>query len=316
MKIRSIFASLCLAALAFAIAVAPAHAQATRTWVSGIGNDGNTCTRTSPCLTFARALTQTAARGEINCLDSGSFGTVNIGKSVTINCEGAIGGVQAGNGATGITVNIAANDVVYLRGLDILAASNGVSGISLIQAGELHVEHCLIHGFNFGAASGIAVAASGQSRLFVSDSFITNNGNGILIRPTGSGIVNAAVKQVHLESNGVGLGVDSTAGTGAVNLSLVDSVAAGNGGGSIGVATLTNAAKGIANVMINRTSLSANLVGLRSNGPRSTVRIGDSEITQNTTGVQSSNSGVLQSYGNNQLNGNKTDGTMPTIALH
>ena len=108
----------------------------------------------------------------------------------------------------------------------------------------------------------------GQSRLFVSNSFITDNGNGILIRPTGSGIVNAVVKQVHLETNGVGLGVDGTAGTGKVTLSLVDSVAAGNGGGNLGVAVVTNGAKAIANVMINRASLSGSLVGLRATGPK------------------------------------------------
>src|SRR4051794_32600459 len=118
MKIANILASLCLAASAFCVGISPADAQAVRTWVAGVGNDGNACTRTSPCLTFARALTQTAARGEINCLDSGGFGTVNIGKAITINCEGAIGGVQAGGGSIGITVNVAANDVVYLRGLD------------------------------------------------------------------------------------------------------------------------------------------------------------------------------------------------------
>jgi hypothetical protein len=316
MTIRNILASLCAATFAFCIATAPAHAQATRTWVSGIGNDGNSCTRTSPCLTFARALTQTAASGEIDCLDSGGFGAVNIGKSVTINCEGAIGGVQAGNGATGITVNVTTNDVVYLRGLDIIGTSNGVSGISLVQAGVLHVEHCLIHNFHFGAASGIAVAATGQSRLFVSDSYITDNGNGILIRPTGSGLVNAVVKQVHLETNGIGLGVDATAGTGKVTLSLVDSVAAGNSSGSLGVAVVTNAAKGIANVMINRASLSSSLVGLRATGPKATVRIGNSDISGNATGVASVSGGILQSYGNNQLNGNNTDGTMTTIPTH
>ena len=232
MTIKNIFASLCAAAVVFCIAIAPAYAQATRSWVSGVGNDGNTCTRTSPCLTFARALTQTVAGGEIDCLDSGGFGTVNIGKSVTINCEGAIGGVQAGGGAVGINVNVTQSDVVYLRGLDIQGTTNGASGISVVQAGVLHVEHCLIHNFHFGAASGIVVAATGQSRLFVSNSFITDNGNGILIRPTGSGIVNAVVKQVHLETNGVGLGVDGTASTGKVTLSLVDSVAAGNGSGN------------------------------------------------------------------------------------
>jgi hypothetical protein len=284
MTIKNILVSLCAAAVVFCIAIAPAYAQATRSWVSGVGNDGNTCTRTSPCLTFARALTQTVAGGEIDCLDSGGFGTVNIGKSVTINCEGAIGGVQAGGGAVGINVNVTQSDVVYLRGLDIQGTTNGASGISVVQAGVLHVEHCLIHNFHFGAASGIVVAATGQSRLFVSDSFITDNGNGILIRPTGSGIVNGVVKQVHLETNGVGLGVDGTASTGKVTLSLVDSVAAGNGSGNLGVAVVTNAAKAIANVMINRASLSGSLVGLRATGPKATVRIGNSDISGNATG--------------------------------
>ena len=150
MNLRNILASLCLTAFTLCIAVVPAYGQAARTWVSGVGNDGNSCTRTSPCLTFARALTQTAAGGEIDCLDSGGFGTVNIAKSVTINCEAAIGGVQAGGGTVGINVNVTANDVVYLRGLDIIGTSNGVSGISLVQAGVLHVEHCLIHNFHFG----------------------------------------------------------------------------------------------------------------------------------------------------------------------
>ena len=135
MTIRNILASLCAAAFAFCIAIAPAYAQATRSWVSGVGNDGNSCTRTSPCLTFARALTQTVAGGEIDCLDSGGFGTVNIGKSVTINCEGAIGGVQAGGGATGINVNVTQSDVVYLRGLDIQGTTNGASGISVAIRG-------------------------------------------------------------------------------------------------------------------------------------------------------------------------------------
>jgi hypothetical protein len=37
------------------------HAQATRTWVSGVGNDANPCSRTAPCKTFAGAISKTAA---------------------------------------------------------------------------------------------------------------------------------------------------------------------------------------------------------------------------------------------------------------
>src|SRR3979490_2576921 len=83
---------------------APAHAQATRTWVSGVGDDLNPCSRTAPCKTFAGAISKTAAAGEINCLDSGGFGSVTITKSITIKCEGVIGGVLAA-GTFGVTVN-------------------------------------------------------------------------------------------------------------------------------------------------------------------------------------------------------------------
>jgi hypothetical protein len=81
-----------------------AFAQATRTWVSGVGDDANPCSRTAPCKTFAGAISKTAVNGEINCLDSGGFGAVTITKSITIKCEGCIGGILAAN-TFGVTVN-------------------------------------------------------------------------------------------------------------------------------------------------------------------------------------------------------------------
>src|SRR5687768_12498119 len=73
--------------------VAPASAQATRTWVSGVGDDANPCSRTAPCKTFAGAISKTAAGGEINCLDPGGFGGVTITKSISIICDHTEGGV-------------------------------------------------------------------------------------------------------------------------------------------------------------------------------------------------------------------------------
>src|SRR5450432_4615171 len=70
-----------------------ASAQATRTWVSGVGDDVNPCSRTAPCKTFAGAISKTAAGGEINCLDPGGFGGVTITKSMTISCEAGTAGV-------------------------------------------------------------------------------------------------------------------------------------------------------------------------------------------------------------------------------
>src|SRR3954449_10335073 len=77
------------------LAAAPASAQATRTWVSGVGDDVNPCSRTAPCKTFAGAISKTAINGEINCLDPGGYGAVTITKSITIKCEGVIGGILA-----------------------------------------------------------------------------------------------------------------------------------------------------------------------------------------------------------------------------
>src|ERR1700742_3537793 len=83
---------------------APAQAQATRTWVSGVGDDVNPCSRTAPCKTFSGAISKTATGGIINCIDSAGFGTVTIGKNLTIDCRPFLGGVLA-SGVNGINVN-------------------------------------------------------------------------------------------------------------------------------------------------------------------------------------------------------------------
>src|ERR1700712_2824888 len=100
------------------LASAPASAQATRTWVSGVGDDVNPCSRTAPCKTFAGAISKTAPAGEINCLDSAGFGAVTITKSISILCNGVVGGILSA-GTTGVIINALASDRVILKGLDI-----------------------------------------------------------------------------------------------------------------------------------------------------------------------------------------------------
>src|SRR6201987_6097283 len=146
MKMRKItLASLAVlgAVLVPVLSSAPAQAQATRTWVSGVGDDVNPCSRTAPCKTFAGAISKTAASGEINCLDPGGFGAVTITKSIIISCEGVEAGVLVA-GTNGIAVNGASTDIVYLRGLDLEGLGTGLSGILFIGSGVLHVEHCII----------------------------------------------------------------------------------------------------------------------------------------------------------------------------
>src|SRR5580704_1447284 len=108
--------------------VAPAQAQATRTWVSGVGDDANPCSRTAPCKTFPGAISKTAAGGEINCLDPGGFGAVTITKAISIICESGEAGVLV-SGTNGIVISAGVNDVVFLKGLDIEGIGTGLSGI-------------------------------------------------------------------------------------------------------------------------------------------------------------------------------------------
>jgi len=305
------------AILACSLLALPAYAQ--RTWVSGVGDDANPCSRTSPCKTFAGAISKTPAGGEINCLDPGAFGSVTITKSITISCEIGTAGILASN-VNGIVVSVASTDVVYLRGLDILGAGSGLAGINFAAAGVLHVQHCLIHGFNNASvAAGIQFAPNGASELYVSDTTLTDNGNGavgggIIIAPTSTGGGSIVLTGVHVENNTAGIKVDGTVGTGAINLSIVDSLSAGNSGS--GLAVLSTAAHVTAVVMVNRSNISNNVIGLRGDGPLTTVRIGSSVIGGNGTGVSITGGATVQSYANNQLNGNTTDGTMPTIGLH
>src|SRR6267142_9774 len=124
-----------------------AQAQATRTWVSGVGDDANPCSRTAPCKTFAGAISKTATGGEINVLDPGGFGGVTITKSITISSESFEAGVLV-SGTNAIIINVPnATDIVVLRGLDIEGLGTGLSGITVLTGGTVQVERCTINHF-------------------------------------------------------------------------------------------------------------------------------------------------------------------------
>eukprot|EP01037_Dinobryon_pediforme_P035428 gene35428-41808_t len=136
-SIRTLF--ICLA-VAMVSASAPAFAQATRTWISGVGDDANPCSRTAPCKTFAGAISKTAAGGEINLIDSGGFGGVTITKSITLRAVGVEAGILVA-GTNGIVINAAATDKVVLEGLDFEGLKNTgsvppLSGVLVTRAAE------------------------------------------------------------------------------------------------------------------------------------------------------------------------------------
>src|SRR4051812_33409442 len=132
---------------------ASASAQATRTWVSGVGDDANPCSRTAPCKTFAGAISKTANGGEINCLDPGGFGGVTIGKSLKIKCQYTEGGVLV-SGTNAIVVNATATDHVTLRGLDIngigVGAQTSLSGVKVLSARNVDIFDSEIYRFQAG----------------------------------------------------------------------------------------------------------------------------------------------------------------------
>jgi hypothetical protein len=160
------------ASLLIALISSAAQAQATRTWVSGVGDDANPCSRTAPCKTFAGAISKTAVGGEIDALDPGGFGAFTISKSITIDGTGALAGILAA-GVTGIRINITADPKdtaksVRLRGLTINGWGTGANGINVMAASLVSVEDCVIDGFS---ANGIL--ATGV--VFVRNTTIRNN---------------------------------------------------------------------------------------------------------------------------------------------
>lgn len=170
---------LAVLAVAMAMAATPAAAQATRTWVSGVGDDANPCSRTAPCKTFAGAISKTAAGGEINALDPGGFGAVTITKSITIRAEGGTAGVLV-SGTNGIVINAATTDNVILEGLDIEGLGTGLAGISILQARQVIVRDTAIRNFRGGTGEGILLNnTAATTRLVVEDVQFINNLYGI-----------------------------------------------------------------------------------------------------------------------------------------
>src|SRR6266849_1988256 len=148
------------------------QAQAQRTWVSGLGDDLNPCSRTAPCKTFAGAIAKTATGGEIDCLDPSGFGPVIISKSIPIDGTGVLSGILATTLPNVITINLTTpNDTaktVRLRGLSLNGLGIGTNGINVISDGSVSVEDCVIDGFGIGIKDDTAT-------VFVRNTTIRNN---------------------------------------------------------------------------------------------------------------------------------------------
>jgi len=205
---RGAIGAVLVAAISFLLFSGPANAQATRTWVSGVGDDANPCSRTAPCKTFAGAISKTAPGGEINVLDPGGFGAVTITKSITISSVGFEAGVLV-SGTNGIVVSAATTDRVLLEGLDIEGLGTGLSGVLILNAGQVIIRNSKISHFTTAGVNFTPSTASAPApRVVIQNSFITGNGSGTVnsggvnIDPGANGIIgNAEILNSVIEAN-------------------------------------------------------------------------------------------------------------------
>ena len=300
-----------------------ANAQATRTWVSGVGDDVNPCSRTAPCKTFAGAISKTATGGEINCLDPGGFGTLTITKSITIDCSGTYGSTLNSGGINGFVINdsLAAapgTAEVVLRGLSINGAGTtlGLNGIRFLTGRSLVVENVIIQN---QSSAGISITPTGSVEVYLNDVTVTDGtGNGIHIQPSGStGALRASFRNVRSQNNsGTGLNVNMTGNTAGFG-TIVNVEESGFSGNANGIIVNAPAGTTVAALMVDDSEVSNNSsTGIATQGSSNAViRVANTIITGNGTGVSVAAGTTINTFGNNVNIQNGANGsfTLPVL---
>ncbi len=286
--------SLRLCGVLLLLAAPSSFAQATRTWISGVGDDANPCSRTAPCATLAGTLTKTAAGGEINVLDAAPLGSATITSSITVAVGRELGGGMDSPSLTGLTIN-APGGVVTLRGLSFEANQSGTSGLRVIDAALVRLERCRLNGFTRDA---IDARVSDGGLLFIDDTSVRGSlGAGLVVESTGAPL-RAVVSESSFTGNRFGL----RAGPGA-KVTVRDGVLAGNS--EAGVHAASDGGVG-AEVNVEGAQLTHNgfgVVGLSG----AVVRLSNSNVTGNLSSpTHVTGSGLVHSFGNNRILGGST----------
>jgi hypothetical protein len=280
----------------FSLPMTSAQAQATRTWVSGVGDDANPCSRTAPCKTFAGAISKTAAGGEIDCLDPGGFGAVTITKGMTLDCGTQAGGILNAGGVNGIIVNTSgAGDKVVLRNLVIngglTPVGPGLNGVRWLNLGlELHLDRVVIQGDTTNA---VDVSKTSPGLLYVRNSYFTETGGGIIMTSTAAAVT-ASIDGSHfkgISGNCVSAGTNS-------NANVSNSVFTFCGSNAI----IANASG--ATVSANNNVMASNGTALAAVSGAN-LRTSNNELYDNTTGISAA-SGNWTSANNNRISGTGT----------
>jgi hypothetical protein len=275
-----------------------ASAQATRTWVSGVGDDANPCSRTAPCKTFAGAISKTAKDGEISVLDPGGFGSVTITKSITLNGThgSGFGSILSSGAAQGILINITdpadVRKTVRIVTLNLNGSSTGIDGIKVLAATSVNIEDCVLDGFT---NAGINDVRSVTGSLNVSDTIVRNTVQScIRVVPTG-GTTTAVLNNVRTFGS---TGNSGYAQSGNVISTLKNCAFTGNV--SNGVFSDNG------QMTIEGCVISHNAIGIFVTAP-GIVRLSNSVMTNNATSINAAGQPQVSSAGNNLINGNPTN---------
>jgi Right handed beta helix region/Collagen triple helix repeat (20 copies) len=271
-----------------------AFAVATRTFVSGVGDDANPCSRSAPCKTFAGAITQTSAGGEINVLDPGGFGAVTITEPISIISDSILAGVLV-SGTNGIVVDVPAGDDVTIEGLDLNGVGGaGLSGILIDGAGSVTLKDDEIYGFS---DDGVQLDNTHPGSLFIENSSIYNNGSAGIGAEYSGADQNITVSNSEITGNECGISLGADFSTGGCNSATTPS-------GTLTASLLDN------NIAGNTE------VGIEANGSSAAAEFYSNNVTGNGTGIESDNGGVVTEYGFNAIFGNITADGTPTSTVN
>jgi hypothetical protein len=275
------------------------YGQASRTWVSGVGDDANPCSRTAPCKTFAGAISKTAAGGEIDALDPAGYGAVTITKAITIDGGGGQVASVLVSGTNGIVVQAGPSDVVILRNLRINGIGTGINGIRFLTGKDLNVEDCYIFGFTTNGLD-IALNQATQATVHVFHSVFKQNG-GVGIRATNAVAPSVKVgvdfSEIALDNIGVEAASHSSI---EINNSMIS--AAASDGIKTDSATGPDSIIGIDHSeIINSGNGATSIAG--------SIVIGDTTFAYNTGTAFNKTTGGMFTFSDNRLHDNGANGT-------
>ena len=286
--------------LFFCAMTSAAQAQATRTWVSGLGDDANPCSRTAPCKTFPGAYSRTAVGGEIDVIDPGGFGTISIGHSITIDGGGGLmASILATSGINAVNINAGINDDIILRNLTLQGVKDyafpGGSGVAFNSGRQLSIEHCVIENF---LSYGVIMSTTAATKMTISNSEINYAGTAGVSAASSSGVNAVTISNSTIVNSGSGVQAHQNVSV-QVSYSMVSNNIGGDG--------LLSDGGGSSAIQAENSTIDHNLTGVHAiNG--GTVRIGHDAITDNNTGMLSDGVGKVKSWGDNRVAGNPTPG--------